>query len=175
MSSTGRPSPRRRLIIHRLALAAYPVLWLVAASIQQILWIEALRPLALSLLGALLLWPILRGLAGDWLKAGILASSFLLLFFSYGLIYDLIKNDALGGVVLGRHRYLTLLWLGLLGGVVWLTWRTPAVRLGPSNSFLNAACVVAVALPLVSMARLGVLSSRAAFTSPGLAEAGALH
>ncbi len=175
MSASESRSSHRPLILHPLALAAYPVLSLAAANIQQIPLSQALRPLAVSLLGSILLVGILRLLTGDWMKAGILGSLSLILFFSYGLIYDTVKNAAVGGLLLGRHRFLSLVWLALLGSLGWLTWRARASRLAPVNSFLNVACLVAVALPLFSMARLGVLSGKPAFTSPGSVEGPALH
>ena len=155
MSESPPHTRKRQLILHPLALAAYPVLSLAAANIQQIPLSEALRPLALSLVGSSLLVLIARQFVGSWLKAGLLASLILLLFFSYGRVYDLVKNASLGGVLLGRHRYLTLVWLALLGGLSWWVWRTPSDRLRPTNTFLNIAFLIAVALPIFSVARLG--------------------
>ncbi|MGA9192895.1 MAG: hypothetical protein WBZ24_14280 [Anaerolineales bacterium] len=175
MSESG-PRPRKRqLIFHPWALAAYSILSLAAANIQQIPLSEALRPLVWSLVGSALLVGILRLLTGSWLKAGVVTSLFLLLFFSYGRAYDLVKNASLGGVLLGRHRYLSLVWLVFLGSFSWWVWRAPADRLRPINSFLNIACLIAVAFPIFSMARLGVLSSRAAFVRPASSESRALH
>jgi hypothetical protein len=148
MSASSTRTRKRQLIIHPLALAAYPILSLAAANIQQIPLSEALRPLMVSMTASLLLVGILRAIIGDWLRAGILASLFLVLFFSYGRAYDAVKNATIDGVLVGRHRYLSLLWLVPMGGLSWLIWRAPSGRLAPVNSFLNAATVVAVVLPL---------------------------
>jgi hypothetical protein len=162
----------RTLILHPLLLAAYPALSLIAANIQQIPLSQALRPLGFSLIGALLLLGILRLIVRDWLRAGILVSLFLLTFFSYGQVYDLIKDASVAGLLVGRHRFLSLVWLLVLGGVGWLILRIKADRARSINAFLNLASVIAVALPLLSMARLGVLSSRAAFDAPPSDEGG---
>lgn len=175
MGARERDSTHRRLVLHPFALAAYPVLSLAASNIQQIPLAEAIRPLLLSLALALVLAAIFRVATKDLVKAGLLASLSILLFFSYGLVYDIIKNATVGGILIGRHRYLSLLWLALAGGLGWLIWRTPADRLRPANTFLNAAGLVAIVLPIFTMARLGVLSSKAAFTSPAPAGSGALH
>jgi hypothetical protein len=165
----------RTLILHPLLLAAYPALSLIAANIQQIPLSQALRPLGFSLIGALLLLGILRLIVRDWLRAGILVSLFLLTFFSYGQVYDLIKDASVAGLLVGRHRFLSLVWLLVLGGVGWLILRIKADRARSINAFLNLASVIAVALPLLSMARLGVLSSRAAFDAPPSDEGGGLR
>jgi hypothetical protein len=77
-------------------------------------------PLAFSLLGSLaiyfLLWLVFR----DWNKTALGTFAFLLLFFSYGHVYNLLKAVSIGEQVLGRHRFLIPAWLAL--GLLSLWW-----------------------------------------------------
>jgi hypothetical protein len=173
-NGNARLSPRT-LILHPLGLAVYPTLALAAANIQQIPPSAAVRPLILSLIVALILLGGLRWLVGEWVKAGLLTSLILLLFFSYGHVYELVKNVSVAGFLIGRHRFLSLAWVAILAGVGWQIWRADSQRLHPIQSFLNIVFVVAVVLPLLTMARQGVLSSRAAFNRPAASEGGSLH
>lgn len=74
---------------------------------------EIVIPITISILFTFLLWLLLGFIFKNYKKAGLLASLSLLLFFSYGHIYYLIEDFSVGGFIIGRHRYLTLVW-GLL-------------------------------------------------------------
>lgn len=61
-----------------------PILALMASNLGVVPPAQAFRPLTLALLSAFLLQLLFRSLLHDWAKAGILASTCLVLFFSYG-------------------------------------------------------------------------------------------
>src|SRR5512134_1943684 len=103
---------------HPFLLAAYPIVALLAVNVSEVELTSALRPLLLSvLLAGVLLW-LCYAIFRDWRRAAFLATILLLLFFSYGHVYILLKGVNVGGVYLFRHRTLVPLWLGLaaLGG-----------------------------------------------------------
>lgn len=68
----------------------------------------------------LVLWGLFRLLIGRWGKAAVIVTSFLVLFFSYGHIYNLIQNRLFFGVNVGRHRVLFPLFI--LTWVVIIVW-----------------------------------------------------
>jgi len=129
--------------------SAYPSLALLVANVDQVYADVAVRPLLLSM--AL----VLAGLAGLWIllrdghRAALLTAWASLLFFSYGHVYSLAREHALLASIIGRHRYLTPLWLVVLAAGVYglLRVRRPE-RLTP---ILASAAAVACAWPLASL------------------------
>jgi preprotein translocase subunit SecG len=52
-------------------------------------------------------------------KGFTLAAFLLLLFYSYGHVFELIDNTQVAGIVIGRHRYLLPLWIFFAGIGIW--------------------------------------------------------
>jgi hypothetical protein len=142
---------RRQSFLAIALLTAFPVVSLFAANADQVAAREALRSLLVTVLGGWLVLLAMSRLAGDWSRATLLTAGFVVLFFTYGQVYDLVEGLTLGGVILGRHRWLFPVW-GLAGGL-WLYW--VAIR-GRHRSFavtpLLAVGTVLVAIPLISVA-----------------------
>lgn len=86
-------------------------MWL--ANYAQVQLFAVTRPLLYSLTVAVI--SVAAGLLIFRRKqpAGIFASLLLMLFLSYGRIFDLIDMKTIGGFLYGRHRYLIPIWLGL--------------------------------------------------------------
>ena len=98
-----------------------PLLVLLTSNLTEIEPHVVWRPLAFSLLFALAVFGLLRLIVRDWQKAALLASWFLMLFFTYGHVYALLKEVRLAGMLIGRHRLLFPLWgLLLIGGSFWI-------------------------------------------------------
>ena len=103
--------------------AAYPALALVGININEVepsvLW----RPLIVVVLSAVILLIFLRWITRDWHRAALLLAVLIFLFFTYGHAYFYLKKIDVAGLVLGRHRYMVPLWLGIGAVVVWWTAR----------------------------------------------------
>ncbi|MEW6568845.1 MAG: hypothetical protein AB1449_11905 [Chloroflexota bacterium] len=143
----------RRLprVIHPLLLALYPVAALLAHNIAQVQLQDAIRP-ALAAVGlATVLMAASRLVLGDWQRAGLLASLAVLLFFSYGHVYDLLRQAGGMGATVGRHRYLLPVWLVLLalGARAVVRIKGDARR---ATTVLNAISALALAVPLLQVA-----------------------
>ena len=52
-------------------------------------------------------------------KAGLITSLVMLSFFSYGHLNLVLRNVSLFGDLLGRHRFLVPLYVGLFGVALW--------------------------------------------------------
>ncbi|HEX5942743.1 MAG TPA: sulfatase-like hydrolase/transferase, partial [Anaerolineales bacterium] len=109
------------------------------------------RAVTLSGLFAVLLlfvcWFFLR----NWQAAGVVATICLILFLTYGHLYDYISDLEVGGFLIGRHRYLVMLWLALALLGSW--WAFRKARSYPSlTSTLNLMSLVLVAMPVVQLA-----------------------
>lgn len=89
--------------VHPILFAVFPVLFLYAHNITEASADMVLVPILSSVLGALLLWLLLSFVLRSTLKAGLATTILVVLFFSYGRVYDvLVRWD----VFVPRHSYL---------------------------------------------------------------------
>jgi hypothetical protein len=148
----------RKLPFHPLLLAAFPALSLLATNIREVDPLVAVRPLLLAILATGVLVAALRVVMQDWRRAAILVSCLVVLFFSYGHLYQVVKNTAVLGVNIGRHRYLLPLMFVALVGASWFSWR--ALRnLGLATQVLNVAGLVLTVVPTFQAAAFLMRSS----------------
>jgi hypothetical protein len=148
--------------VHPFLIAAYPVLALLAHNIEEIKATIALRALLVSLLLAAALILFFKLVLRDWNKATLASSFSLILFFTYGHIYNAIEQVAFFGTNLGRHRLLGPLWLILLVSGIWWISRSSRNTLPLQRTFTIVA-MVALAFPL---AQIGLYGLRTIIASP---------
>ncbi len=98
----------RRLPISPFLLSLYAVLSLWVVNSNQTPFFSLFRVLIITLVLTFLILLFFIIILRNWPKAGLASSLALLLFFSYGHIYNLIIDKELFGFVIGRHRYLLL-------------------------------------------------------------------
>ncbi len=151
----NRSEARPPLILHPFLFALYPVLSLLAENVQQMPIQQAYRSLGLVILGALVLVLLLRLVSGHWQRAALLSSVYLILFFSYGHVYGLLKTASFGGVLLGRHRYLVPVWIGITVLGTWIGFSRMR-NYGTATRYLNVAAALSLLLPLYSLAAQSV-------------------
>ena len=141
--------------VHPIMLAAYPVLALLAHNIQEIKFITGVRALLVSIIGAGILLLLLKVVVKDWYKAALICSLGLILFFSYGHVYDFLEQTPIAGVMLGRHRYLLPLWAILFAlGTAWAL-RSHQIP-GRLNQTVNFVGAVLLIFPLFQLALFAV-------------------
>ena len=161
MASSTILSPRFTPLIHPFAFAVFPVLNLLAHNIAEVNLLVAVRPLLFALLGAVMLLGFARLLLRDWRGAGLVTSFAIFIFISYGHVYTALARVSLGGIIIGRHRYLIGIYaLILVAGLWWIVRNTQ--RLLPYNNLLNIVGLVLVVLPLLQIA--GHFAKDALFT-----------
>lgn len=158
-----------RVPIHPFLFALAPVLTLLAHNVDQMAASEALWAVLVSLLLAAFSLLLLRLTLGSWWKAALGASPTLLFMLSYGAAYDLVKPLSIGGVILGRHRYLLPI-LSLALGAWLLHLYRRRKSLPTLTEYLNVVGLLVVGLSVGSMAfyhlRIG-LASRARASTDG--------
>jgi hypothetical protein len=133
--------------LHPVLLAAYPVLFLFSENISEQLSLEPMfPPLAAAMAGTLAVLAILRLLLRDWLRAALVTSVLVGLFFSYGHVRSAADGLIEGGI---RQRYLLPAWgvLLLVGGLV--AWRIRPGALRTTTTVLNVAAAFLVLVNLV--------------------------
>ncbi len=145
---------KKTIIIHPYIFAIFPVLFLYSHNISQLSFIsfsEILVPTAISLgfavISVVLLWLIFKK---NGQKAGLIVSIFLILFFSYGRIYDLVAGFKIGSLGIGRHVVLLGAWLILFVLGTYFTARTKKDLAGLTN-IINIMAVVLLLFPIINI------------------------
>jgi hypothetical protein len=135
----------KRFTMHPFLFGVYPILALYALNIDQVRAGVLLRPLIYSLLTASILLLISWRLLKDLQRAALLCTLALVLFFSYGHVYSLLKGDALG-----RHRFLLPLGLFVFVALAW--WILKRAHSPEKVSFLlNVIGLTALIIPLIQI------------------------
>jgi hypothetical protein len=104
---------------HAVLISLFPILALAAYNIDQINIRVIYRPLLISLAASLLLLFSMKMIFRDWQRAGLLTTLFLVLFFSYGHVYNIFHNTRIEDVLIVRNRTLAPLWLFITGLCTW--------------------------------------------------------
>ena len=129
--------------LHTLLLAAFPVLFLFAENIADQLVLDPVwEPLAVSVAGALAVLVVALALTRDPVRAGLLASLLVVLFFSFGHV-ALILAD-----VLPTRWILVAAYAVVAAAGAWAVWRGGAWTV-PLSQFANAAAIVLVLLNVI--------------------------
>jgi uncharacterized membrane protein YozB (DUF420 family) len=135
---------------HPLFLAIYPVLALLAVNIHEVSSSVIWRPLAVVLVATIILFVVIRLLLHEWHKAALVTSFGLVLFFTYGRLYDLLKTTSLVETGIIRHRYLIVLFLALWIAAIWIILKHIR-NVRSVTGILNLVSLILVLLPLVQI------------------------
>ena len=81
------PPKKQAVIWYPFFFAAYPVLGLLAHNIGNARPEAGIRPVAISILGAAILFGLLRLLTRDWHRAAFACTAWIALFVIYGHAY----------------------------------------------------------------------------------------
>jgi hypothetical protein len=152
----------KRFPFHSLLAAAYPVLALYAVNILEVALQVVARPLTVAVVSAGILLAVFFWIFKDWNKAGLLTSFILVLFFSYGHLYEFLEQTPVAGIHLGRHRYLLPAIAAVFGAGLWfLLWRSR--KLPNAINALNFASFILIIFPAY---QIGTFFVRQAFIGP---------
>ena len=146
--------------VNPLLAAGFPVAFLYAQNMAEVPFLTAAATMLAVLVGTAVfmsvVWLVLRNDAAS----GFLAVTWLLLFFSYGHIFDLTTGASIGGFVFGRYRYVLAaeIIIAILALLV-------AVRARNFCHLMTPSITVALLIPFVfTWGALGVFHLRG---SPG--------
>ena len=158
--------------LHCLLFAVYPVIALLGTNRSEVEISSGIRPLLLSILMAGFLLLVFRGIYSDWRRAALASTLILILFYSYGHIYILLKGINVDGLYLFRHRTLIPLWFVLAAAAVWWAARK-RLKVASATYALNLIGLFLLVLPIFQLISFSVRSS-ASQTTPQ-ADASALN
>ncbi len=164
--STKSGKKKKALVFHPILIGLYPVLALLAYNIIQLDPIYAVRAIVVTILISIAVFALALLITRDRYKGGLLASLALLLFLTYGHVYNLLENKS----YFGHHRFMIIIWLALFGlgtyGIFHLKKKPRTL-----STFLNFFSVVLIAIPLFQIVIFEVRQSNAipkAVTNPAL-------
>jgi len=155
------------LPLHPFLFAVYPILALLAVNISEVEASSGWRPLLLSVLAAGLITLAFYAIFHDWKRAALLSTIVLILFYSYGHAYILLKGINIGEFYLFRHRTLIPLWIVLGGFLVWWVSRK-SFRIQTATSTLNLVGLFLLILPVFQLTFF-LLQSRSSQSEPSAA------
>ena len=98
----------RSLIAHPFLLAIFPVIFSYSVNMHELVPKDIIFPSVLILSITFTIWVILRFILKSGRKAGLIISIALILFFTYGHIYNVVNDISVGDSDGGRHRYLII-------------------------------------------------------------------
>ena len=139
----------KRYPLHPWLLALYPVTALLAHNASEVAASAALRPAFISLALSTLIFGVCWLLTRNPARAALYTSLLLVLFFSYGNLYQYLRTLS-GSPLFSRHRYLIPVYLGLLVLAIWGIRRLRDTT--TATQTLNLVAMVLLALPLLSLA-----------------------
>ena len=140
-----------RIPAHPILVAVAPALFLLAWNIDQLRPTAAFRAILMSAVIGAGIFLLIRILYKDWRMAGFVATLSFIFFFSYGQVYELVREQGEFGWGIARHRYMLLLWIAAFVGVVALL-RKSVADPGPLTSAFNIGAIVAILIPLGQIA-----------------------
>jgi hypothetical protein len=107
---------KKHLVYHPFLYSLYPIAALIAENLGQFRLSDVIRSVFFTQAIVLILLLIFKLIVRDWQKAALLCTGLILLFFSYGHVYLVLKAWTISTHVIGRHRYLVpmffLVWVG---------------------------------------------------------------
>ena len=135
---------------YTLLFATYAPLALIAYNTGQVAFGAVTRSLLVILAGVFVLTVLVMILVRDPHKAGLIVTLVLLFFFSYGHVYQLIAKMDIGGILIGRHRFLLPVYLLLFVAAVYWILRTGSSFAQWSSTLLTIA-IAALIFPIYNL------------------------
>ena len=144
--TSSKPSLLQHFPLHPFLFAIYPILALLAFNIFEVDLSSGFRPVTVALVVVGFLALISRQMHRDWRRAALSLTIVLILFYSYGHIYILLKGVNVDGFYLFRHRTLIPIWVG--GGflILWKVLRRP-INLAGATYVFNVVGLFLLILP----------------------------
>ncbi len=139
-------SLRKYIIPFPFIFSVWPILTLIAYNISEMPLNDGFRALFYAFLVTLVIFIFLSILIKDPIKSSILTTLIIVLFFSYGHLYDILLDITIFGHTLGRHRYLGFVYLAGFVFMSWIILRTKR-ELSDVPKFLSVLSIVLLIFP----------------------------
>ena len=136
--------------IHPFLFAIFPIILLYSQNIHLLPIEEIIIPILLVVGLSTISWIILNYFLRNLLKAGLIVSLFLVVFFSYGHVYNILDDVSFLGFDIGRHIFLLIpFFVVLVLGIIYLL-KTKR-KLNNLSSVVNVISITAVLIIAVNV------------------------
>jgi len=135
------------VVFYPLLFAAFPILFLYTYNISEVSVSQIWLPLIISVAATLVLWVVLSLILRSLTKAGFATAIFLVFFFSYGHLYDVLERV---GDFVPKHAYLLLGMLFVWGICVYFIGRAKR-DFRVTTKISNIVAVVLIAINLFNI------------------------
>ncbi len=133
--------------------ALYPVTTLYSLNVSEVNIIYIVRPLLISLAALLILTGLSYLIFRSKEKAAVLSTIGFIVFTSYGAFYNIVKGQAIGGFIIGRHKFLFPVVILLTVLAIWFV----AKRMHMHNpQLIQAFNVLSILLIGYSLVQIGL-------------------
>ena len=150
------------VVFYPLLFAAFPILFLYVHNISETSASQIWLPIVISVAAALVLWAVLSLILRSLSKAGLATAIFLVFFFFYGRLYDVLEY---WGVFVPKHAYLLPGMLFVWGYCVYFIGRAKRdFRI--TTKMLNITAVVLIAINLFNIGSYQVKLARLSADAP---------
>ncbi len=138
--------------IHPFLFAVFPILFFVSNNIRELFINVMFLPLAFAVITALLLLIAINFLLNNQNKSSIITSGFILLFFSYGHVRNLIGdiNYDIWNISLGTDKGLFTIWI-IVFVLLSITVIKTRRKLNISTKLLNFISIILLVFPLINI------------------------
>ena len=155
---------KKPLAIHPIVMAFFPALFLYAHNIDITSFYEVFNPALISLTGAVLVWLATTYVFKDYLRAGVLTTVALILFFSYGhIFYSFFFRLKIAGLEVGRERYFFLFYIIGSALIILMIVRLfrAKERLYGCTRYLNMVSFVLVGMSIINIVMYHISAPKA--------------
>jgi len=128
---------------HPLLFALHPILFLYQSNINKVNFGDILLPLVTTFVAVVAVWALLSVITRKVIKAGLAVSLFLILFFSYGQVFSLVRDKMIFHLMI-NHRLMLPLWSVLFLVGLFLIWfsSTKYFLINKAANFISGVLVI---------------------------------
>jgi len=141
---------RKTPVLHPFLFALYFIIFIWAYNASEISFSEIVLPIFVSLFFTTASFMFFR-LWLDNVKAAVMTSSLLILFFSYGHVYNLTQGIRMFSFEIVRHRSLSLLYICILTSIFIILKKRKSNFLKITR-YLNYVAIILIAIALINLA-----------------------
>ena len=140
-----------KLVIFPFLFAIFPIILLYSENINEIPITELVIPLVFTFLIILPLFLILNYILKNGIKAGLITTVLVTVFFSYGHIFNLLQGTVLFSLDFVHHRYVLIPFLAFLIIIIIYLLKTKR-EFSNSRSIFNAISIVMISFVIFNIA-----------------------
>lgn len=139
-------------IFHPILFAIFPVISIYSYNINILPINELIFPLLLTLTLTIASWSALRFILHNNLKASLIVSLFLVIYFLYGHFFNLLNDVSIGYIDIGRHRFLMMIFSAIF--IIGTYYLVKTKRL--LNNATIITNVISILLIVITLSNIGI-------------------